>query len=223
MRKRDKEIINDLNRFRCMDRDSLAELHFNKLKNPNYAANNVLLRLVRDGHIQRSTHFVPYVYFGSDVTMKKNSQKINHYLAILEVYKEIKRYDNIRTFQVELKYSKGMCEPDIFCIFKGSPFFIEVQKTIYSEKQMSEKLSRYVDLYTSGIISSETWQKPDRKVFPHVLIISDQRYAIDNSYPFKVFQATSITQFMQSIKPHEQSKSNRTPSLPSSGLKVKIQ
>lgn len=223
MRKRDKAIIDDLNRFRCMDRDSIAELHFSSLKNPSYAANNVLLRLLRDNHIKRSTAFVPYVYFGNDVTMKKNSAKIGHFLAILEVYKEIKRLDKVKTFQVEPKYGKkGMCEPDIFCIFQGSPFFIEVQRTIYSEKQMNEKLGRYLDLYSSGIITNEPWQPVERKVFPHVLILSDQRYAIDNGYPFKVLQATSVTQFMNSIKLKEQPKQTKLTSSGTGKLKLNL-
>jgi hypothetical protein len=71
--KRDKAIIKDLNKFRVMDRDSIAELHFSNSKNPKDATNHVLLRLLRDGHIQRSTTFTPYVYFGAENTIKKDS------------------------------------------------------------------------------------------------------------------------------------------------------
>ncbi|MBP1944651.1 hypothetical protein [Cytobacillus luteolus] len=204
--KRDKAIIADLNRFRVMDRDSIAELHFNNLKDPTYAANTVLLRLTREEQIQRSESFTPYVYFGPEVSMKKNSAKIGHFLAILNVYKEILKHGKVDTFQVEPKYiAKGEgAEPDIFCIFRRTPFFIEVQKTIYSEKQMSDKLDRYVDLYESGVIAGEPWQPSDKKVFPHVLILSEQRYPIDNNYPFRVVQAQSFTQFLNSLKPKEQ-------------------
>jgi hypothetical protein len=190
---RDKTIIKDLNKFRVMDRDSIAELHFSGLKNPNTAANNVLLRLLRDGQIQRSTSFVPYVYFGPEVSMKQNSAKIGHFLAILETYKEMKKLGQLETFLVEPKYGKKSTgsEPDIFAVFRKTQFFIEVQKTIYSEKQMGEKLDRYIDLYNSGIIV---------KPFPHVLILSEQRYALDDSYPFKVFQEQSFTMFIESLK-----------------------
>lgn len=210
LKNRDKAIINDLNKFRVMDRDSIAELYFQGLKNPKYAANNVLLRLLRDGHIQRSTAFVPYLYFGPDVEMKKNSAKIGHFLAILEVYKELKQLGALETFLVEPKYGKkGDCaEPDIFCRFRKTNFFIEVQKTIYSEKQMNEKMDRYLDLYNSGLL-----EKP----FPHVLILSDQRYAIDESYPFKVFQAQTFTQFMSTLKPEPEIKKIDT-----GGIKIKI-
>jgi hypothetical protein len=207
--KRDKAIITDLNKFRVMDRDSIAELHFSNLKNPKYAANNVLLRLLRDGQIQRSTAFVPYVYFGPDVSIKKNSAKIGHFLAILNVYKEIRKLGSLETFLVEPKYgSKGLVEPDIFCIFRNTGFFIEVQKTMYSEKQMTDKLMRYVDLFNAGIMA---------KPFPHVLILSEQRYAIDWEYPFRVFQAESFTQFIQSLKREKESEVKNT-----GGIKIKI-
>lgn len=190
---RDKEIIKTLNKFRVMDRDSIAEIFFGHLKNPNIAANNVLLRLLRDGQIQRSTAFIPYLYFGPEVEMKKNSAKIGHFLAILNVYKELTKLGHLETFLVEPKYGKkGECaEPDIFCQYRKTNFFIEVQRTIYSDKQMKEKLNRYADLYHSGYMN---------KPFPHILILSDQRYAIDEQYPFKVFQAETFIQFQNSLK-----------------------
>jgi hypothetical protein len=191
---RDKAIIKDLNRFRVMDRDSIAELHFNGLKNQKDSTNHVLLRLIREKEIQRSTSFSPYVYFGPDVEIKKNSQKIGHFLAILNVYKELKQMGNLESFLVEPKFGKkGECaEPDIFCKFRKTFFFVEVQRTVYSEKLMNEKLDRYIDLFNSDNMAAP---------FPHLLILSDQRYAIDGDYPFKVFQADTFTQFLNNLKP----------------------
>lgn len=93
---------------------------------------------------------------------------------------------DLDSFFTEPKYgrkSDGCCETDIYAYFRKTPFFIEVQKTVYSVKQMQEKLERYVLLYESGIID---------KPFPHVLILSDQRYAIDENYPFKVKHLRSL-------------------------------
>ncbi|MCZ0871660.1 hypothetical protein [Peribacillus sp. AS_2] len=56
---------------------------------------------------------------------------------------------------------------------------------------MDEKLDRYCLLYENGVIDNP---------FPHVLILSDQRYAIDGNYPFKVFQSESFTEFMSSLR-----------------------
>lgn len=209
MNTRDKAIIKDLNRFRVMDRDSIAELHFSNVKKPERAANNVLLRLLREGEIQRSKSFTPYVYFGPEINMKQNSAKIGHFLAILNTYKEMRKLGKLTTFMVEPKYgSKGMVEPDIFANFRDTHFFIEVQRSIYSEKQMAEKMNRYVNFYFSGGMT---------KPFPHVLILSDQRYAIDGKFPFKIFQAPSFAEFQQSLKKETQMQ----PTI-QSNLKIKI-
>ena len=207
---RDKAIIRDLNRFRVMDRDSIAELHFAGLKNPITAANSVLLRLLRDGQLQRSTSFQPFVYFGAESQIKKNSAKIGHFLAILNVYREMRKLGRLETFLVEPKYGKkGIAEPDIFAMYRNTPFFIEVQRTVYSEKQMNDKLQRYVDFYNTGIMA---------KPFPHVLILSVQRYAIDGEYPYKIFQAESFTQFNESLK----SEHKLVKKVDHGGIKVKI-
>jgi hypothetical protein len=202
--KRDKAIITDLQRFRVMSRDDIADIHFKGLKRPQESANNVLLRLVREGHIQRSTAFVPYVYFCTESGIKKNSQKIPHYLEIVKTYKEILSFGPIETFVVEPKYKKGLAEPDAFFIYQRTPFFLECQRSIYSEKMMEEKLNRYLALYESGLIAEESWQPAGKVVFPYILILSDTRYAINQRYPFRVFQAPSFMQFIQSLKPRDE-------------------
>ncbi|KZM56312.1 hypothetical protein A3Q36_06135 [Geobacillus stearothermophilus] len=225
---RDKAIIADINRFRVMDRDSIAELHFSHLKRPINSANAVLKRLVTDGHIRRSTKFgAPYLYLSRETALSEDSAKIGHYLAILGVYKDILRHGTLDVFQVEPKYGgKGTVEPDVFCIFRKhgmtgrTPFFIEVQNTFYSQKVMTQKLKRYEELYRSGLIAQEPWQPTDRPpIFPIVLIISGQRYAIDDSYPFRVIQAQSFTQFMQSLKPAKPKEEQRPKPKTASQLK----
>jgi hypothetical protein len=198
LKPRDKKIIDALNKFRVMDRDSIGELFFSSLKNPNLAANNVLLRLYRDGLIERSTMFNPFVYFGPETKIKKDSAKINHFLAILNVYKNVDKLGNMDAFLVEPKYmKKGGPEPDIYCEYRKTRFFIEVQRTVYSEKQMDDKLGRYKDLYESSIM---------RQPFPHILILSDYHYGIDaDDYPFKIFQAENFNKFVESLKPKEDS------------------
>ncbi|MGM0878707.1 MAG: replication-relaxation family protein [Bacillota bacterium] len=156
--------------------------------------------------------------------MKKNSAKIGHFLAILNVYKDIIQYGNLDTFLVEPKYGeKAMTEPDVFCIFRRTSFFIEVQKTIYSEKQMKDKLDRYKNLYKSGIITREAWQNPDKSIFPHILILSEQRNAIDRTYPFKVIQAQTFTKFLQMMKPREEKRVEPVKKSTDGGIKVRIQ
>ncbi|MEK2457710.1 hypothetical protein WN875_08795 [Tetragenococcus halophilus] len=188
MNKRDKQILNDLQRFRVLGRDDIVDLYFSHLKNPVTCANTVLKRLVRDKQIEVSKHFTPYVYFLAGSGMKKNSTKIPHFLKLVEVYKQVLKYERVETFIVEPKYNKGLAEPDIFMVIKGTPFFVEVQRNVYSQKVMNQKIKRYEDLYYSN----------EFKKFPFVIMISDTKYDIKTDL-ITFFQEKSIYDFMEKI------------------------
>lgn len=182
MRKRDLEIINHLELFRVMSRDDIIDLHFSHLKNPVGNANAVLKRLVRDKQIEVSTKYSPYLYFPLN-HIKKDSTKIPHFLKLVGVYKDLCKIQKPSTFMIEPKYQKGLAEPDIFCVFKGIPFFIEVQRSVYNQKQMDDKIKKYVQLKYSESFRG--------KKFPHIIMITNTRYAIDTD-EIKVIQTPSI-------------------------------
>lgn len=188
MNKRDLQIIKDLERFRVMSRDDIIDLYFSHLKNPINSANTVLKRLVRDDQIKVSKSFNPFVYFSANSVIKTNSTKIPHFLKIVDVYKQLKQYSNPQSFQVEPKYKKGLAEPDVFTVFKGTSFFIEIQRNIYSQKVMNEKMKRYEALYYSN----------EFKKFPIIIMISETRYEI-NSSELTVFQVKDIHEFMMNL------------------------
>lgn len=213
MKQRDKNIINDLQRFRVMSRDDITELHFKGLKNPTGNCNTVLKRLFRDGYIDRNTNTQPYLYFPKEKTIKKDSAKIPHFLEILHTYKDMMKYKIPSVFTVEPKYGKGFMEPDIFTIWKGAPLWIEVQRSIYSEEVMLEKINRYEAYYDSGLIMKESWQPKDNPIFPAILILSSTRYPVESSR-IKIMQAKSISEFMVSLEKPKPTTSD--------GIKIKI-
>lgn len=142
---RDKDIIAFINQFRAVDRDSLVDLFFKQLKSPVNACNSVMVRLYRLGLIERTQQYSPTVYLPVDAKIKKSSQKILHFLSILDVYKQMYTYSTPKQVIVEDKPTgrKGGVEPDLFCIFKGSPFWIEIQRNQYSEQKMQAKINLY--------------------------------------------------------------------------------
>lgn len=181
MRKRDREILSDLERFRALTRDQIIEIHFGGLRNPVANANAVMLRLYRQGYVDRTADYKQYIYFPTDGTLRKDSAKLRHFLAIADVYIEMRKLGGLRRFDVEPKYGKGLAEPDAFAIWRGSPFFIEVQRSIYSDKQISDKVTRYGALARSGVIYKEPWQPKGRAVMPAVIVLTDKRYAIESA------------------------------------------
>jgi hypothetical protein len=125
MRNRDRRIIDDIERFRVMSRDHIAAIHFSGLKAPATAANLVLKRLRDRGYIDAITTTQPYLYKPKGSRLKADSQKIPHFLAVVDVYIQLARNGVILRFDVEPKYAKGEIEPDIFTIWEGASFFIE--------------------------------------------------------------------------------------------------
>ncbi|WP_394141547.1 replication-relaxation family protein [Cytobacillus oceanisediminis] len=200
MRKRDVAILNDLQRFRCLTRNDIIELHFKGLKQPVTCCNTILKSLRRDGLIDVNVNHQPYLYFPSPATIKKDSAKIPHFLKIVEFYKSLIKYEDPKTFMVEPKYGKGLMEPDAFMLWKRSPFFVEIQRSLYSEKVMNGKVQRYESYFMSNEWQQEPWQPQNKKVFPAVIVITDTRYKIESPY-IKFYQVPHIDLLVNRFEP----------------------
>ncbi|PEA07887.1 hypothetical protein CN425_17940 [Bacillus cereus] len=198
MMSRDKAILKDLKRFRCMSRDDIIDLHFQGLKNAVTCCNTVMKRLRRDGHVDATISQQPYIYFPQPSTLRKTSQKIPHFLGVVDVYKQLIHYEKPKLFKVEPKYGKEFMEPDAFTIWRRSPFFIEVQKSVYSKKVMQDKINRYELYFHSQEWHNESWQPKESKFFPSILIITDKYYDINPSN-LRIFQASSISNFIENL------------------------
>ncbi|NMW17256.1 replication-relaxation family protein [Bacillus paranthracis] len=184
--------------FRCMSRDDIIDLHFQGLKNAVTCCNTVMKRLRRDGHVDANITQQPFIYFPQPSTLRKTSQKIPHFLGIVDVYKQLIHYEKPKLFKVEPKYGKEFMEPDAFTIWRRSPFFIEVQKSVYSKKIMQDKINRYELYFHSQEWHNESWQPKDSKFFPSILIITDKKYDVTSS-DLRIFQANSIHDFMDTL------------------------
>ncbi|USL45861.1 hypothetical protein [Priestia megaterium] len=199
---RDKDIIGFIHQFRAVDRDSLVELFFKQLKSPINACNSVMVRLYRLGLIERTQQYSPAVYLPVNAKIKKNSQKILHFLSILDVYKQLCSYSMPKSVIVEDKPTgrKGGIEPDLFCIFKGSPFWIEIQRNQYSEQRMQGKIHLYEEFFFSDEWKALHWQPEERSpIFPSVILITPVRYAVSSDH-VRIIQVASIHELMEKYK-----------------------
>ncbi|WP_374989615.1 hypothetical protein Q5794_31155 (plasmid) [Priestia megaterium] len=223
---RDKDIIGFINQFRAVDRDSLVELFFKQLKSPVNACNSVIVRLYRLGLIGRTQQYSPTVYLPVDAKIKKNSQKILHFLSILDVYKQMCSYSMPKNVIVEDKPTgrKGGIEPDLFCIFKGSPFWIEMQRNQYSDQKMQAKINLYEEFFFSDEWKALQWQPEDRSaIFPSVILITPVRYAVSSDY-IRIIQVASIHELMEKHRSSAKQQRDGRPrtSASSSGIKINL-
>jgi hypothetical protein len=223
---RDKDIIGFINQFRAVDRDSLVELFFKQLKSPVNACNSVMVRLYRLGVIERTQQYSPTVYLPIDAKIKKNSQKILHFLSILDVYKQMCSYSMPKSVIVEDKPTgrKGGIEPDLFCIFKGSPFWVEIQRTQYSEQKMQEKVHLYEEFFFSDEWKVLQWQPEERSpIFPSVILITPVRYAVSSDH-IRIIQVANIHELMEKYKGSGKQQREAKPrtSASSGGIKINL-
>ncbi|KNH17399.1 hypothetical protein ACS78_23910 [Priestia megaterium] len=221
---RDKDIIGFINQFRAVDRNSLVELFFKQLKSPINACNSVMVRLYRVGLIERTQQYSPTVYLPVDAKIKKNSQKILHFLSILDVYKQMSTYGMPKQVIVEDKPTgrKGGIEPDLFCIFKGSPFWIEIQRNQYSEQKMQDKIHLYEEFFFSDEWKALQWQPEDRAaIFPSVILITPIQYAVSSDY-FRLIQVASIHELMEKYKSVGKQQRDGKPRASASSGRIKI-
>jgi hypothetical protein len=220
LNKRDKEIIDNLTRFRVMSRDDIIDLHFSHLKHPVTNCNGVLKRLRRDNYIDVTVDSQPYLYFPAPCTMKKDSMKIRHFLAIVDFYKQVRKIEEPEMFIVEPKFGgKGLPEADVFMLWKKSPWMVEIQRNIYSTKVLTDKMNRYTNYYMSNDWQQETWQSEGDKIFPHVWFITDHQYTIEKQ-PFRVIQSKSVDDLFKKIKPKQQAPTSPSMGGSSGGIKL---
>ncbi|MBE5101615.1 hypothetical protein [Priestia aryabhattai] len=224
---RDKDIIGFINQFRAVDRDSLVELFFSRLKSPVNACNSVMIRLYRLGLVERTQQYSPTVYLPMGAKIKKNSQKILHFLSVLDVYKQMCTYSAPKQVIVEDKPTgrKGGIEPDLFCIFKGSPFWIEIQRNQYSEQRMQAKINLYEKFFFSDEWKVLQWQPEDRSaIFPSVMLITPVRYAVSSEH-IRIIQVRSIDELMEKYRSSAKQQRDgrlKVSSSSSNGIKINL-
>ncbi|MFL0475827.1 hypothetical protein ACH0CI_28020, partial [Priestia sp. 179-F W1.4 NHS] len=112
----------------------------------------------------------------------------------------------------------------LFCIFKGSPFWIEIQRNQYSEQKMQEKINLYEEFFFSDEWRSLHWQPEDRSaLFPSVILITPVRYSVSSEH-IRLIQVTSIHELIEKYKSSsKQTKEVRSRTTSSSGgIKINL-
>lgn len=195
---RDRAILDSLEMFRVLDRDQLIALHFSDQKQPVVTCNRVMKRLQLLGRVTSNKNVRPYDYFLNPSPIKKDSMKLAHFKQIADFIIDARKYDQKIQFEVEPKVgNKSTIEPDVFMIWNKAPFYVEIQRTQYSKSVMNQKIKRYKDYFFSDSWKKECWQPKDKLVFPYILIITNNRYELEEGLPFVIFQAKNIETFVQ--------------------------
>ncbi|MFG6315999.1 replication-relaxation family protein [Bacillus velezensis] len=210
MKARDKSIIEALESFRALDRDQLAEMFYSHTKSPVTNVNFALKRLRDRGYIEADQNRKPYVYFPKPSRIRTGGQKVDHFLAIADFYLQLKRDGgDIKFFHVEPGYTEHV-RPDVCVMWRGSVWFVEVQRTHYTQKIMNEKMARYSNYYQSGAWQLLPFHK-ENAPFPYVWIITDHKYPIKTA-GFRVFQSKNVEAFLSEVAARQKAAQQTKPS-----------
>ncbi|SDO78496.1 replication-relaxation family protein [Halobacillus aidingensis] len=191
MNKRDKDILEALEKFRVLDRNHLISMFFKELTGTVNACNRVMKRLERDDKVKVHRSTRPYSYYPQKSNIRPNSTKVPHFLAIADFYVQLCKYATPSKFEVEWKTgSKGSIEPDIFMIWNGAPFFVEIQRNHYTKKVMDAKKEKYTSYFYS-----QAW-KEHSDYFPFLWIVSETKYKGLEWDPLRVYQSDTVSTFI---------------------------
>lgn len=195
---RDKLILEQLEQFRVLTRDQLIELNFSDQKQPVVSCNRVMRRLVDRGHVRVNKNVLPHDYFLKECKVKEDSIKLKHFKAITDFTISAMKLGNLKEYEVEPKLGeKGIVEPDLFMIWNGAPFFVEVQRLRQSKAFIRKKIKDYGSYFYSGEWKDLHWQPKNKFVFPYIWIVSEKPYELPET-TLKVFQTRDVEHFIQS-------------------------
>ena len=192
MNNRDKAILDSIKKFRVLDRDQIIAMHLQDQKQKVTTANRILNRLVLKGLLKASTAKRPYEYMSVDTLIKPDSTKIPHFKAIADFYINICKGKKPTFFEVEPKVGeKGNVEADIYMAWNGATYFVEIQRSRYTNKVMQKK----IDLYKK-YMASDLWKDKSPK-FPLIWIQTDEPYKNIDSGNLKILQAATVKECVQ--------------------------
>lgn len=156
MELRDKRLLEGIEMHHYMSSDQAAEMYFQAIKDPKQRkakASARLLKLYKNRLVNRARYpGDPYVYF---IQGGKYSHKMNHYLAITDVFLQVRDcFPAGSHISYEIEYQQGAVTTDLFIKysneFRGEKqnYWFEVE--LDSSGDIIEKVKRYEMLETEG-------------------------------------------------------------------------
>lgn len=152
-RNRDVKVLDGLEKHRYLRSDQIAELYFQSIKDEGQRKKKVSERMktmFKDGLVKRSRIGAsPYIYY---VEGSPYSHKMLHYLAIVDVWLEIKKHKQSgAAMYYEIEKNFGEVITDLYIEmnnqFTGEKKFYFVEVELNSSGRLEEKIKKYSLLF----------------------------------------------------------------------------
>jgi hypothetical protein len=155
----------------------LASLICPEVARPSVTINRILKRMSRDGYILQVPQVKdrPYLYMPNPSIIHPQSNKIEHFMAIADLYIAMKQP---KIFEVEPMINDDY-RADAYIRNSDSdkPVLVEIQRTVISTRRMQAKVDEFVKAYLKKQHDAQT-----------LWIISDVTYRLEVPAGFSVVQ-----------------------------------
>jgi len=173
---RNQEILDHLTKFQLSSRDQLAKLFFADNANPAKVC-TAKMRVLRDrGLVEIQGEIEPYIYFIKPTYIKKRSAKLEHHLAIVDFYIELRP----KVLAIEKNFGKDLPIPDLIIELNNQVYFVEIQRTKITNNRIQAKIKQYERLYIRGGYEQYS------TTFPILWIYSLHNYTFKTNLSVKV-------------------------------------
>lgn len=174
--RRDKKILQTIERLGTLDTDQVSALFFPGIKNKKRMAQKRLKRLYTLKKLKRGREAIsmPYYYYTGI-----RPGMVEHTLGVAWVYvwitKRLKSWEKMQSFEKE--YTLGNIRADAFMEIRnkvtGKTRFTFVEVDMAESMNKFDKVKKYNDFYRAGKYASAWWaEKADR--FPNILVVTTE-------------------------------------------------
>ncbi|QST02849.1 replication-relaxation family protein (plasmid) [Pontibacillus sp. ALD_SL1] len=216
--KRERRMLLMMGTIPIVSTTHIASL-FEDTKHPNKRASEGLRRLEREGLVEgkdrelgktkvwRLSPKGKKMLGVSFPTLRLTSRTVDHVLAVADVYTVLSQSHDLHDFMFEPRSSftdkkgkkRNYC-PDAFFVWKGNPYFLEVQRTKMSRTYWSKKWSTVNLFVEGGHMRASLFREYDR--IPVLTLSQQQEETITFGATVPVLCYSSIHDFMLETSQH---------------------
>lgn len=180
-----EEIRQHFDIFPVSSRDQLLRRFYDGRQSAVRKLNEKLRRLVDRQQLEVNREIRPYVYFSVPRRIPLRSAHLTHHLAVVTFFLEVEAFSHRkkiappRVIALEQGFGKGYPRPDLILEWQGRTKYVEVQRTITSDRRMQTKVTEYEKLVQEGRYKTAAPR------FDGLWIVGPRKYRVDTRIPME--------------------------------------
>lgn len=149
--------------------------------------NEKLRKLVDRQQLDVNREIKPYVYFSVPRRIPLRSAALSHHLAVVSFFLMVESFSRRRNLSdplvvaLEQGFGKGYPRPDLILEWQNRFHYVEIQRTVTSNRRMQTKVKEYEKLV------ADAKYKEMSERFDSLWIVGSKRYQLDTKLPIEYY------------------------------------